>query len=254
MSAKAIIVTGAGGGLGSKTISALAARGVSVLAVDLDREAVETAAEAVRALGGEVVARTADVSDGESVRGIVDDAVRRFGKLDGIFNNAAVEGPLAPITDYPEEEFDRVLRINARSVWLGMKHAIPALLANGGGAVVNTASTGGMMGWPQLSGYVASKHAVVGMTRVVALEYAGRGIRVNALCPGPMDTRMIWAIGESMAPGDRGEQRRLLEATVPVGRLGRPEEVASLATWLLLDAPEYLTGAVLPVDGAQTSG
>lgn len=110
------------------------------------------------------------------------------------------------------------------------------------------------MGWPQLSGYIASKHAVVGLTRTVALEYAGRGIRANTLCPGPMDTRMIWALGEVMAPGDRAEQQRLLEATIPVGRLGRPEEVASFAAWVLLEGPEYLTGAVLPVDGAQTAG
>jgi NAD(P)-dependent dehydrogenase (short-subunit alcohol dehydrogenase family) len=146
------------------------------------------------------------------------------------------------------------MRVNVRSVWLGMKHALPVLVEAGGGSIVNTASTGGLMGWPEISPYVGSKHAVVGLTRAVALETVGRGIRVNCLCPGPMDTRMIWSIGEAIAPGDRAEQQRLLEATIPLGRLGRPEEVASLATFLLLDCPEYLTGAVLPVDGAQTTG
>ena len=180
--------------------------------------------------------------------------VERFGRLDVLFNNAAIEGPIAPIEDYDEDEFDRVMRVNGRSVWLGMKHGLPALRASGGGSIVNTASTGGMMGWPAISGYVASKHAVVGMTRAVALENAGKGISVNCLCPGPMDTRMIWSIGEAMAPGDRAEQQRMLEATIPVGRLGRPEEVARFATFLLLDCPEYLTGAVLPIDGAQTAG
>jgi NAD(P)-dependent dehydrogenase (short-subunit alcohol dehydrogenase family) len=245
---KAIIVTGAAGGLGSKTVEALAAAGASVLAVDLDATGLD------RLAGERVVPRRADVTDSAAVRAAVDAALERFGRLDGIFNNAATLGPIAPVSDYPEEEFDRVFRINVRSVFLGMKHAVPALLASGGGAILNTASTGGMMGWPNITGYVGSKHAVVGLTRTVALELAGKGVRVNCLCPGPMDTSMIWEVGEAMAPGDHARQQELLEATIPVGRLGRPEEVASFAAWLLLEGPEYLTGAVLPVDGAQTSG
>lgn len=251
---KAIVVTGAGGGLGAETVAALAGRGAGVLAVDLDADGLERAAAAAAARGGQATPLVADVADPDAVAGMVRTAVEQFGRLDGIFNNAAVEGAIAPIVEYPDEEYERVLRVNVRSVWLGMKHALPAILASGGGAILNTASTGGLVGWPQISPYVASKHAVVGLTRAVALEVAGRGVRVNALCPGPMDTRMIWAIAEAMAPGDRARQRRLLEETVPVGRLGRPKEVASLAAWLLLDGPEYLTGAVLPVDGAQTTG
>jgi NAD(P)-dependent dehydrogenase (short-subunit alcohol dehydrogenase family) len=248
---KAILVTGAAGGLGASTVAALVDGGHRVLAVDLEPDAVDALASR---LGDAVAPHAADVSDGAQVAAAVRAAVERFGRLDGVFSNAGIEGAVADVVEYPEEEYDRVMRVNARSVWLGMKHAIPALLAAGGGSIVNTSSTGGMMGWPQLSPYVASKHAVVGMTRAVALEYAGRGIRANVLAPGPMDTRMIWAIGDAMAPGDRGEQRRLLEATVPVGRLGRPEEVAALAVWLLTACPEYLTGAVLPVDGAQSAG
>jgi NAD(P)-dependent dehydrogenase (short-subunit alcohol dehydrogenase family) len=243
-----VIVTGGAGGLGSATVEALAARGADVLAVDLDAEGLG------RLRGDSVVPHPADVTDADAVEGFVRAAFERFGRLDAIFNNAAIEGRIAPITEYPDEEFERVMRVNVRSVWLGMKHALPVLARGGGGSIVNTASTGGLMGWPEISPYVGSKHAVVGLTRAVALETVGRGIRVNCLCPGPMDTRMIWSIGEAIAPGDRVEQQRVLEATIPLGRLGRPEEVASLATFLLLDCPEYLTGAVLPVDGAQTTG
>jgi NAD(P)-dependent dehydrogenase (short-subunit alcohol dehydrogenase family) len=247
-----VIVTGAGGGLGVATVSALAARGARILAVDLDEQGLDRCAAAAQGPGA-VIRHVADVTDEGAVKALVARAIAEFGQLGAIFNNAAVEGPIAEIGDIPVEEYDRTMRINVRSVFLGMKHAVPHLRASRG-AILNTASTGGMMGWPGISPYVASKHAVVGLTRAVALENAGQGVRVNVLCPGPMDTRMIWSIGEAMAPGDRPEQQRQLEATIPVGRLGRPEEVASFATWLLLDGPEYLTGAVLPVDGAQTSG
>lgn len=244
---KAILVTGAAGGLGSATVARLAAAGARILAVDLDPAVERLATE-------QVVPHIADVTDASSVHGAVEAAVARFGRLDGIFNNAAILGPISPVQDYPEDAFERLLRINVLGVFLGMKYAVPALLATGGGAIVNTASTGGMMGWPNIAGYVGSKHAVIGLTRTVALELAGKGVRVNALCPGPMDTSMIWEVGEAMAPGDRTRQGELLAGTIPLGRLGRPEEVASLAAWLLLEGPEYLTGAVLPVDGAQTTG
>lgn len=249
--AKAFVVTGAGGGLGSAVVESLARQGARVLAVDIDGEAVRCAAESA---GRDVVPHEADVADDNAVRDMVAAAVERFGGLDGIHNNAATLGPSASIADYPTDVFERVFHINVLSVFLGMKHAIPAIRASGGGAVLNTASTGGVMGWPDLSGYVASKHAVVGLTRTVALELAGTGVRVNALCPGPMDTSMIWDVAEAMAPGDRESQQRQIEATIPIGRLGQPQEVASVAAWLLLHGPEYLTGAVIPVDGAQTAG
>ena len=248
---QAIIVTGAAGGLGGRTVERLSALGHDVLAVDLDADAVTSS---VTSGDRDVVAHAADVADSDLVASVVGAARDRFGRLDAIFNNAAIEGPLAEIGSYADDEFDRVMRVNTRSVFLGMKHALPVFLEQGSGTIINTASTGGMMGWPGLSGYVASKHAVVGMTKAVALEVAAEGVRCNALCPGPMDTRMIWALGEGIAPGDRAEQERQFNATIPAGRLGQPDEVASFAAWLLTECPGYLTGAVLPIDGAQTAG
>ena len=249
-----VVVTGAAGGLGRETVRELVSAGASVLAVDISQEGLDQVVAANTDLVGSVVGHAADTASAPDVQAFIARASEEFGGLTALFNNAAIEGPLAPITEYAEDEYDRVMHVNAKGVWLGMKYGVPALLEQGGGIIINTASTGGMMGWPALSGYVASKHAVIGMTRVVALENAGSGLRVNALSPGPMDTRMIWALGETMAPGDRPEQQRQLESTVPVGRLGQPAEVAKFAAWLLTECPGYLTGAVLPIDGAQTAG
>jgi NAD(P)-dependent dehydrogenase (short-subunit alcohol dehydrogenase family) len=247
-------VTGAGGGIGFATVERLAGREVNVLAVDMNADGAARAADAAKRTGGDVVAYRADVSDRRAVEDMVRAARERWGSLNGLFNNAAIEGPILPVTAYSEEDFDCLFRTNVKSVWLGMKYAIPALLEGGGGAILNTASTAGVLGWPRMSGYVSSKHAVVGLTRAVAMECAGLGVRVNAICPGPTDTRMIWSIGEAFAPGDPAKARRLQELNIPIGRLGRPAEIASVAVWLLLDAPEYLTGAVLPADGGQTAG
>jgi NAD(P)-dependent dehydrogenase (short-subunit alcohol dehydrogenase family) len=248
---EAVIVTGAGGGIGSSTVSRLARAGCSVLAVDIDPGAAAQVAANAPA-DADVLAHVADVSDSVQVAAMVEAAVARFGRLDGIFNNAGIEGPVRPITRYEDHDFDRVMRINARSTWLGMKHALPALLETKG-SILNTASSFGLVGAPQFSGYVASKHAVIGMTRAVALEQAGSGVVCNALCPGPIDTPMLWAIGEQLETGDRATQREALTASVPVGRLGSADEVGALAVWLLTQCPEYLTGAAIPIDGAQST-
>jgi NAD(P)-dependent dehydrogenase (short-subunit alcohol dehydrogenase family) len=249
-----IVVTGAAGGLGAATVERLAMRGVDVLAVDLDSQGLEALAGRSAAWEGDVVTHTADATDTDAVAGFVALAGERFGGLAGIFNNVGYEGVTETIEHYPDDVFERVFRTNVRSAWLGMKHAIPLLLAHGGGAILNTTSTGGLLRWPRLSAYVGSKHAVIGLTKAVALEQARSGIRVNALCPGPMDTRMIWSIGERLGHGERAQTRELFEAGIPAGRLGRPEEVAAVAAWVLLDSPAFLTGAVIPVDGAQTAG
>lgn len=247
----ATVVTGAGGGIGRAAALELAGRGARVLCVDVDADALDSLASAD--VPGELAAHPADVSSAAAVQGIVAEALRRWDRIDGVFNNAGIEGPVQALGDYPEEAFDRVFAVNVKSCWLMTKHALPALVRTRG-AIVNTASTAGLMGWPRLVPYVGSKHAIVGLTRAAAMEAAPAGVRVNAICPGPTDTRMLRAIGEANAPGDARAAMDMQTGDVPLGRLADPAEIASLAVWLLLDAPGFLTGATLSIDGGQTAG
>ncbi|MFQ5425584.1 MAG: SDR family NAD(P)-dependent oxidoreductase [Gaiellales bacterium] len=238
------IVTGAAGGLGSATVQALAGRGLRVLAADV--EELDDGST-----GNEIVCVRADVSDEAQVAGLVAQAIETWGRLDAMFNNAAMLGPVVPIEEYASQDFARVLDVNVLGVWLGMKYALPHLQSTHG-AVLNTSSVAGLGGWTNLSGYTAAKHAVVGLTRAAAIEYAARGVRVNALCPGSMDTPMLWANADAISP-DRAEAQEILEEAIPVGRLAAPAEVAVAAAWLLVDAPGFMTGAIVPVDGGQTA-
>ena len=243
------IVTGGGGGIGRATSLALAARGASVLVVDLDERAAEETAAAVAAAGGTASAIRVDVTDPEAVAGYVAECEGRYGGVDAFFNNAAYEGAIAAIPDYPLEEYDRTMAVNVRGVFLGLQAVIPALRRRGGGSIVNVSSQAGLRGVPNLSAYSASKHAVIGLTRGAALEVAP-DIRVNCVCPGPTDTRMMRDI-ENVVRGQGGDPSSYVER-IPVGRYGRPEEIAELVAWVLLDAPPFLTGAVLPIDGGMT--
>lgn len=248
--APAVVVTGAAGGLGGETVRLLASRGVRVLAVDVNAQQLDALSATVAepaALG----TYEADVSQPREVRGFIDEAVRRFGRLDALFNNAAILGPAVPIEEYTEHAFARVLSVNVHGIWLATKYALPHLSTTRG-RIVNTSSIAGISGWRNLSGYTAAKHAVIGLTRAAAVEYAEHGVQVNALCPGSMDTAMLWEGAEGISP-DRAEAQRTLESAVPQGRLGSPAEVAQAAVWLLLDAPPFMTGAIVPVDGGQTA-
>ena len=217
--------------------------------LDLDGQALTEALE--RSASSSLVCLSADVSSSEGVERVVETALARFGRLDGLFNNAAVLGPSQPIDSYEEDAFRRVLDVNVTGVWLMMKRALPAL-GERRGRIVNTASIAGLIGWSNLSGYTAAKHAVVGLTRAVAIEAAPAGVAVNALCPGSMDTPMLWEGVRGL--GLSGEEAaELVRAPIPAGRIAEPLEVARAAEWLLLDAPAYLTGAVVPLDGGQTA-
>lgn len=244
-----VVVTGAANGIGAATVRELAARGASVLAADIDAKVDEV----VSATAGDLVAHRVDVTDDRQVQGMIAAAEERFGGIDAIFNNAGILGATAPITDYPDDVFTRVLDVNVRGVYHGMKHAIPALRARGGGVILNTASTGALVAAPQQAPYIASKHAVLGLTRSVALELAREGIRVNALCPGATDTSMLAEVIEGWEASDPKDVEAVLDSVTPTGRMGRAQEMARVAAWLLLEAPEYLTGTPIAVDGAQTA-
>ena len=250
---KNVVVTGAGGGMGSATVRLLAERGANVLAVDRDADALERLAETVTAGPGEVVVRVADVGDAKAVEAFVAEPAHRWDGLDGIFNIAAILGEFAPIADATNEGFDEVLRVNLKSVWYGMKYAIPHLIAQGGGSIVNTGSYLAWHGCELLGPYNAAKHAIVGLTKTAAIEYGKYNIRVNVICPGSMDTSMNDDTAVGFHPDNPGEGLRQLAATAVTGRLTRPEEAGAIGVFLLLDAPVQMTGTLVPVDGGYSA-
>jgi NAD(P)-dependent dehydrogenase (short-subunit alcohol dehydrogenase family) len=249
-----IVVIGAAGGMGRATTAAVLERGARVVALGRDPATPERLGALVAAYPEQLEVLVGDATEARVVAGCIELAEARWSRFDGIFNAASIQGPIAPLTEYADEDFDAVMRANVRIAWQATKLAIPALRARGGGAILNTSSTGGLRGWPGIGGYIASKHAVVGLTKTAALECAGDGIRVNVLCPGPTDTPLLGAFADALGGGDPAAVPAELARTVPVGRIGAAREIGDYAAWLLLEAPAYLTGAVLTIDGAQTAG
>jgi NAD(P)-dependent dehydrogenase (short-subunit alcohol dehydrogenase family) len=244
---KVILVTGGSSGIGRATAMALARAGASVVIADIEIEAGQAAVEAIAREGGEACFLATDVRDAVQIQRTLDDLTRRYGRLDGAFNNAGIlEGTFVSLADLEETTWDRVMGVNPRGLWLCMKHEIPLLLKAGGGVIVNHASVAGLYGNKLVgAAYIASKHGVVGLTRAAALEYADRNIRINAICPGIIDdTVMSQAIF-----GDDGERAGQVRALYPAGRVGAMPEVADTVVWLFSDATSFITGHALPIDG-----
>lgn len=244
---KSIIVTGAGSGIGRATALVMAREGARVLVADRSRDGAVETVEMIKAAGGEAADIVVDIAENADVENMVAKAVKLYGRLDAAYNNAGVHGSQlgaagAKLADIPEEAVDALFKVNLKGVWLCMKHQIRQMEKQGGGAIVNTGSIGGIVGLRGSSAYVASKHGVLGLTRSAAIEYAGAGIRVNAVCPGFTDTPMA---SDSMKV--RGKE---ILAVIPAGRLGKPEEIGETVAFLCSDRAAYINGAAYAVDGA----
>lgn len=245
MKDKVALVTGAGSGIGRASALALAREGAKVVVADVNGPGGGVTVSLINKAGGQASFVEVDVSRSAQVEEMVRAAVKSFGRLDCAFNNAGVEGTPALTADYPEEVWNHVLAVNLTGMWLCMKHEIPQMLAQGSGAIVNCASILGQVGFATASAYVASKHGLLGLTKTAAIEYAARGIRINAVCPGFIETPMLERGGITTHP----DVREQIVGLHPMKRLGRPEEIAEAVVWLCSDAASFVTGQALLVDG-----
>jgi NAD(P)-dependent dehydrogenase (short-subunit alcohol dehydrogenase family) len=250
---KVALITGAGNGIGRATALAFANNGATVVVVDRDAAAGEGTAGVLRQRGSEALFVAADVTKSAEVQNYVKAALDAYGKIDCFFNNAGVEGKWAHTAEHDEAAFDQVIAVNVKGVFLGLRHVLPVMLKQGHGAIVNTASVAGLVATPGMPAYVASKHAVIGLTKTAAGEVARNGIRVNCVCPGPVDTRMIHSLEQQLNPADPASVSRRYQAAIPIGRYVTADEIAATVLFLCSDAASAITGAQYVVDGGRTA-
>lgn len=246
------IVTGGAAGIGLAAVESLAAAGMHVIALDLPSASFEDVESLARTTATEVVPATGDVTSATDWADVVMLGRERFGRIDVLFNNAGIGGAISSLVDFPDESFDAVMAVNVRGVYLGMKHVAPIMLEQGAGSIINNASISGMQGSARMSAYAASKHAVIGLTRSAAIEFAPV-IRVNAVCPSPTETAMMIDLQTSLGIGDDDEFRRIFTGDTPFGRFATAAEIADVVTFLAGPRSSFMTGAVVPVDGGATA-
>jgi NAD(P)-dependent dehydrogenase (short-subunit alcohol dehydrogenase family) len=247
------VITGAAGVIGSAAMQLLAERGARIVAVDRNQQDLQTAIRDLPA-SAQALAVTADVTSEDEVAGYVRAANDKFGTIDVFYNNAGIEGDVTPITRYSLQAFRRVIDVNVVGVFLGMKHVLPVMLKQNKGSIINTASIAGLVGATEIAAYTASKHAVIGLTKSAALECSTTGVRVNCVCPGLIDSRMLSAIIEGRNPAKAPVVHEKLVERIPVRRLGQASEVASVVAFLASDEASYVSGSAYTVDGGRTAG
>ena len=245
---KVALVTGGGSGIGRAAALAFAREGAKIVIADRNAQRGEKIVSTIRDAGGIASFRRTDVSVAAEIEALVDYTTKTYGRLDLAFNNAGIEGDVKPLIDQTEANFDAVMDINVKGVWLSMKYEIPRMLEQGGGAIVNSSSVAGVTGFPGIGIYAASKHAVIGLTKTAALEYCAQGIRINAVNPAAIDTEMIDRLADGL-----NTKKNDLSALHPLGRIGRVEEVAEAVLWLCSDRASFVTGHSLMVDGGFTA-
>ncbi len=250
---KVALITGAANGIGRATALGFAKAGAKIVVVDRDEAGGEATAGVIRQQGGEARFVAADVTRSAEVQNYVKAALDAYGAIDCFFNNAGIEGKWAHTADYDEDMFDAIIGVNVKGVFLGLRHVLPVMLQQKRGSVVNTASVAGLVATPGMPAYVASKHAVIGLTKTAAGEVARHGVRVNAVCPGPVDTRMIHSLEAQLNPADPASIARRYQAAMPTGRYTTPEEIANVVLFLSSDLASNITGAQYVVDGGRTA-
>ncbi|WP_428492592.1 glucose 1-dehydrogenase [Rhodopila sp.] len=250
---KVALITGGGGGIGRATALGFALRGAKVMVVDADADQARTSVDIIAQRGATAAMVQADVTRSAAVKDYVEKTLSAYGRIDAFFNNAGIEGKVIPTQDYDEDVFDQVIAVNLKGVFLGLRHVLPVMLHQQSGTIVNTASVAGLFGSPGMPAYVASKHGVLGLTKVASADVAAHGIRVNAVCPGPVETRMMRSLESQRNPNDPAGVHAAYAAGIPTGRYASPEEIAGAVLYLCSDLSGDTTGTHIVIDGGRSA-